>query len=95
MGVGLENAEETHEVKTMLTECYFCRGRVEAAKIDVDFRWGRTLKVIRNVPAGVCRQCGERYFDAAIYKQMEKLGASRTKSGERLQVDVLQFRAAS
>jgi YgiT-type zinc finger domain-containing protein len=92
MGVGVGDPKE---VKTMMTQCYFCRGKVEPSKVDVDFRWGRKLKVIRNVPAGVCRQCGERCFDAAVYKDMEKLGASRKKSGERLQVDVLRFRAAS
>lgn len=79
----------------MMSRCYFCRGKVELSKVDVDFRWGRKLKVIRDVPAGVCRQCGERYFDAAVYKAMERLGASRRKSQEHLEVDVLQFRAAS
>jgi len=79
----------------MLSECYFCRGKVERHSVDVDFRWGRKLKVIRGVPAGVCRQCGERYFEAAVYKEMEKLGASRKKPEGRLEVDVLQFRAAS
>lgn len=79
----------------MITRCYFCRGSVEASKVDVDFGWGRKLKVIRDVPAGVCRQCGERYFDANVYKEMEKLGASRRKADEHLEVDVLQFRVAS
>lgn len=87
--------DDPKEVKTMMTRCHFCRGKVELCTVDVDFRWGRKLKVIRDVPAGVCRQCGERYFDAAVYKEMEKLGASRRKSEERLEVDVLQFRAAS
>lgn len=80
----------------MLSECYFCRGKVESAKVDVDFRWGRRLKVIRGVPAGVCRQCGERYFDAAVYKEMEKLGnqaevdqdvAENTEEAVRAQLD--------
>jgi YgiT-type zinc finger domain-containing protein len=79
----------------MLSECYFCRGKVESAKVDVDFRWGRRLKVIRGVPAGVCRQCGECYFDAAVYKEMEKLGASRKKAAKQMEVDVLSFREAS
>ncbi|MCK6556939.1 type II toxin-antitoxin system MqsA family antitoxin [Candidatus Binatia bacterium] len=79
----------------MLSECYFCRGRVEPSKVDVDFRWGRRLKVIRGVPAGVCRQCGERYFDAAVYKEMEKLGASRKKAAEQMQVEILSYREAS
>ena len=92
MGVRLDDPKK---VNTMMTNCYFCRGKVEPLKVDVDFRWGRKLKVIREVPAGVCRQCGERYFDAAIYKEMEKLGASRQKPEERLEVDVLRFRAGS
>ena len=79
----------------MLSEGYFCRGKVASAKVDVDLRWGRRLKVIRGVPAGVCRQCGERYFDAAVYKEMEKLGASRRKAVEQLEVDVLSYREAS
>ncbi len=79
----------------MVSQCYFCRGKVEGSKVDVDFRWGRKLKVIRDVPAGVCRQCGERYFDAGVYKEMEKLGASRKRAEQRLEVDVLRFRAAS
>ena len=79
----------------MLETCYFCRGTVERHDVDVDFRWGKKLKVIRRVPAGVCRQCGERYFDAGVYKAMEKLAASRCKPATRVAVDVLRFRAAA
>ncbi len=49
------------------------------SKVKVDFRWGRKLKVIENVPAGVCQQCGEKYFQSVVYKAMEKLTASRAK----------------
>jgi len=77
----------------MLETCYFCRGTVEQRNVDVDFRWGKKLKVMRGVPAGVCRQCGERYFEAAVYKAMEKLAVSRRKPATRLAVDVLEFRA--
>ena len=78
----------------MMTECYFCKGRVEQQKVDVDFRWGHKLKVIENVPAGVCQQCGEKYFEAAVYKAMERLAASRAKPTARLTVDVMRFKEA-
>ena len=78
----------------MMTECYFCKGRVEQQKVDVDFRWGRKLKVIEDVPAGVCQQCGEKYFEAAVYKAMERLAASRAKPVARLTVDVMRFKEA-
>jgi YgiT-type zinc finger domain-containing protein len=79
----------------MLTECYFCKGTVVQEKVKVDFRWGDTLKVIENVPAGVCQQCGEKYIAAAVYKTMERLATSRRKPVARLTVDVLQFREAA
>jgi YgiT-type zinc finger domain-containing protein len=78
----------------MMTECHFCKGRVVEKKIKVDFRWGQKLKVIQNVPAGVCHQCGERYFESQVYKAMEKLAASRAKPSARLSVDVVRFKAA-
>ena len=78
----------------MMTECYFCKGKVVQAKVNVDFRWGRKLKVIENVPAGVCQQCGEKYFQAAVYKAMEKLAASRAKPAARVTVDVVRFKEA-
>jgi YgiT-type zinc finger domain-containing protein len=76
----------------MMTECYFCKGRVVQEKVNVDFRWGRKLKVIEDVPAGVCQQCGEKYFQAAVYKAMEKLVVSRAKPVARLTVDVVHFK---
>jgi YgiT-type zinc finger domain-containing protein len=77
-----------------MTECYFCKGRVVQKKVNVDFRWGRKLKVIEDVPAGVCQQCGEKYFQSNVYKAMEKLAATRTKPAGRLTVDVLRFKRA-
>jgi YgiT-type zinc finger domain-containing protein len=78
----------------MAGTCYFCRGTIEQRNVDVDFRWGKKLKMIRSVPAGVCRQCGERYFDAGVYKVLEKLARSRRKPATRMAVDVFEFRAA-
>lgn len=77
-----------------MTECYLCKGRAIEKKIKVDFPWGRRPKVIENVPAAVCRQCGEKYFQAAVYKAMEKLAASRAKPAGRLTVDVVKFKKA-
>jgi len=78
----------------MITECYFCKGEVVQEKVQVDFRWGHKLKVIEDVPAGVCQQCGEKYFEAAVYKVMEELAASQIKPVTRLTVDVVHFQRA-
>jgi YgiT-type zinc finger domain-containing protein len=78
----------------MITECYFCKGKVVAVKTEVDFRWGKKLKVLKNVPARVCQQCGEKYFEATIYKAMERLVIGRVKPSARISVDVVQFKEA-
>ena len=85
-----------HERKSSnaMSECYFCKGRVVEQKIKVDFRWGRRLKIIEDVPASVCQQCGEQYFQSKVYKGMEQLAASRRKPAARLTVDVLRFKEA-
>jgi YgiT-type zinc finger domain-containing protein len=67
---------------------------VVEAKTDVDFRWGEKLKVLKEVPARVCQQCGEKYFQATIYKAMEKLVTGRVKPSSRISVDVIQFKEA-
>ena len=77
-----------------MEQCYFCKGKVVQQKVKVDFRWGRKLKVIENVPAGVCRQCGEKYFQSLVYKAMEKLASSRVKPATRLTVDVVRYKKA-
>jgi len=79
----------------MTTECYFCKGRVVEEKVTIDFRWGHKLKVMEDVPAGVCQQCGEKYIQAAVYKAMEKLMTSRAKPAARVTVDVVHFKAVA
>ena len=75
----------------MADKCFFCKGKVAQEKVNVDFRWGKDLIVIEDVPAKVCRQCGEKYFDAEAYKEMERLAKGRMKPLKRLTIDVIKF----
>ena len=53
-------------------DCTFCGGTVTAKRIDYDYRREGRLLVITNVPAGVCRQCGEKYFRLDVLKQIDE-----------------------
>jgi YgiT-type zinc finger domain-containing protein len=75
----------------MADKCLFCKGKVLQEKVNVGFRWGKDLIVIEGVPATVCRQCGEKHFDAEVYKEMEKLAKGRIKPFKRLTIDVIKF----
>jgi YgiT-type zinc finger domain-containing protein len=54
-------------------DCTFCGGEVTEKKIDYDYRRANRLLVISNVPAGVCNQCGEKYFKPEILKKMDDI----------------------
>ena len=75
----------------MVDRCFFCKGKVAQEKVNVDFHWGECLIFIEGVPAMVCRQCGEKYFDAEVYKDMEKLAKGRIKPFKRLTINVIKF----
>ncbi len=77
-----------------MTTCYFCKGRVIEQLTSVDFRWGDDLKIIEQVPAQVCEQCGEKYFQAQVYKDLERLVQHPATIICHRSVDVLQYSAA-
>jgi YgiT-type zinc finger domain-containing protein len=82
-------------MKRTYHQCHFCGGQVSEQKVTIDYRWGEELiTVIKNVPAGVCEVCGEKYFKAAVVKAMEKTARSRSKPKEVLQVPVRELKVA-
>jgi YgiT-type zinc finger domain-containing protein len=58
----------------MVDKYYFCKAKVVQQQVTIDYRWGDDLVVIRDVPAGVCEQCGEKYLESGVYKELERLG---------------------
>ena len=57
--------------KHKLSDCSYCGGAVKSAKVKVDSFWRNKLYLFEDVPAGVCQQCGEKYFTAIVAKRME------------------------
>ena len=92
MGGRLE--DEEGRAAFMTTSCYFCKGRVIEEVTSVDFWWGDDLKIIEDVPADICQQCGEKYIKAEVYKEMERLAQGSSHAVRRLSVDVMRYSAA-
>jgi YgiT-type zinc finger domain-containing protein len=87
----LENAEErVKAVKHEYANCSFCGGSVEEQLVSVDYRTKAGLVIIENVPAGVCRQCGEQYYTAEVAKAMERL-ATEAPVSRMVTVPVREF----
>ncbi|MBI4791099.1 MAG: type II toxin-antitoxin system MqsA family antitoxin [Chloroflexi bacterium] len=54
-------------------------------------RWKGKLVVIENVPVSVCQLCGERYFDARVMKDIERIARSRSRPSRTMQVPVRTY----
>jgi len=63
-----------------VSECFFCKGKTKIKNINIDFRWGDKLFVVKNVPVEVCAQCGERYYSAEISKKLDALVKEQVSS---------------
>ena len=44
-------------------ECFYCKGEMEEGKVPYTIRRKGYYFVAEDVPAFVCRQCGEPYFE--------------------------------
>jgi len=74
-------------------DCHYCGGEIEEKEIRVDFWREGNLCLIEDVPTGICKQCGEKYFTAKASKAMDEL--VKSKAVERVvEVPVKRFREA-
>ena len=57
---------------------------VEAAVIRVPFHYRKETIYVDHVPVRICRQCGEIYYEAVVYKRLEKIAANRRAINKRI-----------
>ncbi|MCX6030632.1 MAG: YgiT-type zinc finger protein [Chloroflexi bacterium] len=58
--------------------CEFCDGEVDLRVVQTTFRYRGETIYVDSVPARVCNKCGERYFDAPVYKRLEEIARHNT-----------------
>lgn len=78
-----------------MSECYFCQGKTEIKRVDIDLRWGSKLFVVKNVPIEICSQCGEKYYSAKVSKKLDELAkkqsSKKIKPQETIEVPVFNW----
>lgn len=79
----------------MANLCYFCRtGELKKEKVNITRFWGKELVALNDVPALVCQQCGERYYDVKVSRQIEdkiQQALKRKTTLPKIDVPILQF----
>ena len=54
-------------------KCFFCKGVLEATTTKFIVDLGNLVVIVKNVPAMVCKQCGEKSFDDETMERLEKI----------------------
>jgi YgiT-type zinc finger domain-containing protein len=57
----------------MNKECNVCHGKLEHALTTYTQHYKGRLIVVENVPAWICEQCGETYYDPDIVDRLQTL----------------------
>lgn len=74
-------------------ECVICKkGRTSPGKTTVTLEKDGTTLVVKSVPARICENCGERYLDEEISKELLEQAEQASKAG--IQVEVREYVAA-
>jgi len=74
-------------------KCAICRnGETTPGFADKAFSYDGMTLVVKDVPAEICENCGERYFDADVTRELLKL--ARSAAAEGVVVDVRRYVAA-
>ena len=71
--------------------CEYCGGRLKEQLVDLPRKEKDRYILIRNVPAGVCRACGTRYFSANVLKTIEETARGRRRAKKKVSMDVYDF----
>ncbi len=75
-------------------KCAVCKvGETQTGRTAVTLERGTMTLVFKNVPAQVCRNCGEAYVSGEVSRQVLQAAEEASRAG--VQVDVREFVAAA
>ncbi len=67
--------------------CEYCNGYIVERKVDLPRKVSGKYVLIKNVPVGVCRKCGMRYYAANVLKTIEE-SIKRRKAEKKIPMAV-------
>jgi YgiT-type zinc finger domain-containing protein len=71
--------------------CEYCRGLIVERRVTLNRVHKGKYVIIENVPAGVCVECGTRYFTANVLKTVEEHIRGRARAKRNVIVPVYAF----
>lgn len=56
-----------------MMECFKCKGKLISKKVNYVVDLNDMMIIIKGVPANVCTECGEKFYDDSTAKNIEKI----------------------
>lgn len=78
----------------MVTQCVICGGKTEHKLVTAENWNGEKLTLVESVPAFVCEDCGEQYYDATTCKELERIKQAPPLKHRVIEVPVYMFTEA-
>lgn len=71
--------------------CEYCGGKIVERRVTLHRKVKGEYVLIENVPAGVCVECGTRYFTANVLKTIEESVRGRKSAKRKVVVPVYAY----
>lgn len=68
--------------------CEYCSGEIVEKRVTMHRKVKGNYVLLENVPAGVCTQCGTRYYSANVLKTIEENLSGRRHASREIVVPV-------
>lgn len=75
----------------MIKKCFLCGGKTNKKLITAENWWGNELTLIENVPAWVCDNCGEQYFEPEVCEELDRLRKAPPATKKIVQIPVYNY----
>ncbi|MBE3573464.1 MAG: type II toxin-antitoxin system MqsA family antitoxin [Moorella humiferrea] len=79
----------------MVSKCYLCGGKTVKKLVTAENWWGDKLTLVEDVPAWVCEDCGEKYFDADVCRVLDAMRETPPVEKRFIRVPVYGFKEAA
>ena len=74
-------------------KCVICKhGETHKGKATTTLTRGKVTVVFNNVPAEICKNCGEQYYDESVTARLLAMAEEAIRNG--VQVEVREYMAA-
>lgn len=71
------------------SECEYCSGEIRQKKVSVDHWCEGKLVIIKDIPVGVCQECGQRYYAAVTLARLDTMAQNGDTASERIPVPIM------